>query len=93
MCGMARVRISTTVDGERLEQARRLVDAPDSVLMDRALVALLDRIVARKEVESLQDLPYEEDPDVAWEAPSGPPLPYDGDIPEEIRDLAKKRST
>lgn len=88
---MKRVRISTTVDAERLEQARNLVDAPDSELMDRALIALLDRILAHREGEALRNMPYEEDPDVAWEAPSGPPLPYDGDIPSEIRDLARER--
>lgn len=39
---MARVRVSTTVDGELLESARRLRrGAPDSALIDEALKALL----------------------------------------------------
>lgn len=41
---MARVRVSTTVDGEMLEQARRLLgDSGDAVLLDEALRALLAR--------------------------------------------------
>jgi len=41
---MPRVRISTTVDEQLLEGARRAVDGkPDSVVIDSALVALLAR--------------------------------------------------
>ncbi|MBS1848696.1 MAG: DUF2191 domain-containing protein [Actinobacteria bacterium] len=41
---MARVRVSTTVDGDRLAEARRIVDAPtDAALFDAALDALLVR--------------------------------------------------
>ncbi len=41
---MARVRVSTTVDGERLNEARRAVGAStDAALFDQALAALLDR--------------------------------------------------
>ena len=41
---MARVRVSTTVDEELLEQARRLRDgATDAALLDEALAALLAR--------------------------------------------------
>jgi hypothetical protein len=41
---MARVRISTTVDGELLANARRSrAGLPDSALMDEALAALLAR--------------------------------------------------
>lgn len=41
---MARVRISTTVDGELLEAARRMRSGQaDSVLMDEALASLLAR--------------------------------------------------
>lgn len=41
---MARVRVSTTVDGELLAEARRLRNGgPDSSLLDEALGALLAR--------------------------------------------------
>jgi antitoxin MazE5 len=44
MFGMARTRISTTVDSELLANARRARSGlPDSVLIDEALVALLAR--------------------------------------------------
>ena len=43
-CGMPRVRISTTVDQHLLEQAREAkAGAPDSVLVDDALAALIAR--------------------------------------------------
>ena len=42
--GMARTRISTTVDAELLESARNArVDRPDSALIDEALAALMAR--------------------------------------------------
>ena len=87
---MKRVRISTTVDGERLKQCRRLLGISDSRLVDRALAALLQEIEAGQEA-ALENYPYEEDPDLSWEAPPGPPLPYDGDVPAEVVDLAKRR--
>ena len=41
---MTRVRLSTTVDGQLLEDARRALDGkPDSIVIDDALVALLAR--------------------------------------------------
>ena len=43
-CGMARVRVSTTVDESLLEEARRLrADSNDAALLDEALAALLAR--------------------------------------------------
>ncbi len=43
-CGMPRVRVSTTVDQDLLDQARRLGSAPnDAGLLDQALNALLTR--------------------------------------------------
>lgn len=91
ICRMARVRISTTVDGERLEQARALVQATDSELIDRALKLLLDQVRSEREIAAIRALPYEEDPDLSWEAPPGPDLPYDGDIPADVRALAEQR--
>jgi hypothetical protein len=44
VCGMARTRISTTVDSELLANARRVrSELADSALMDEALSALLAR--------------------------------------------------
>jgi hypothetical protein len=41
---MARVRLSTTVHGTLLEDARRVLEGqPDSVVIDAALAALLER--------------------------------------------------
>lgn len=40
---MGRTRISTTVDAELLEGARRVSGKPDSALVDEALAALLAR--------------------------------------------------
>ena len=41
---MTRVRISTTVDQQLLEDARRALDGkPDSIVIDNALAALLAR--------------------------------------------------
>lgn len=39
---MARIRVSTTVDGELLNRARKVIGAPsDAALLDQALDALL----------------------------------------------------
>lgn len=40
---MARIRLSTTVDSELLESARKTSGKPDSALVDEALAALLAR--------------------------------------------------
>jgi hypothetical protein len=43
-CGMARVRVSTTVDEQLLANARRMRSGlPDSALLDEALASLLVR--------------------------------------------------
>lgn len=41
--GMTRTRLSTTVDADLLEGARRMSIRPDSALVDEALTALLAR--------------------------------------------------
>ncbi len=89
--GMARTRISTTVDGDRLARARRLFGGPDSELIDRALVLLLRRLDAEREVAAITAAPYEDDPELAWTAPPGPDLPYDGEVPAEVARLAAER--
>ncbi len=40
---MSRIRLSTTVDADLLESARRASGKPDSALVDEALTALLAR--------------------------------------------------
>lgn len=40
---MARIRLSTTVDGDLLESARRLSGKSDAALVDEALAALVAR--------------------------------------------------
>lgn len=91
ICGMTRVRISTTVDAEQLARCRRLAGVTTSKLVDRALRVLADQLERELELAALDRLPYEEDPDLSWEAPLGPDLPYDGDVPEDVRRLVKAR--
>lgn len=88
---MSRVRISSTVDGERLAACRRLAGKPDSKLLDDALASLLEVLEGRDEIEALDRQPYDEDPDLNWEAPPGPALAYDGEVPREVLDLAAAR--
>ncbi|MFN2496993.1 MAG: hypothetical protein ABR608_13970 [Pseudonocardiaceae bacterium] len=88
---MPRVRISATVDGERLDAAARLSGATGSRLLDQALAALIEQLEADRELTALASHPYEEDPDLAWEAPAGPDLPYEGAVPDDVVELAKAR--
>lgn len=88
---MARTRISTTVDADRLERCRVAFGLADSELVDRALQALLRELVDQREQAALDAAPYEDDPDLAWQAPPGPNLPYDGDVPDEVLKLAAER--
>ena len=88
---MSRVRISTTVDATSLERARQLLPGADSRLLDRALLALIDDLEEDRELAALAALPYEDDPDLAWEAPPGPDLPYDGEVPDDVIQLALER--
>lgn len=89
--GMARVRISTTVDAEQLARIRQLTGLSDSRLLDRALARLLDDLEHERELAALERHPYDEDPDLAWRAPPLPSLPYDGDVPQEVVELAERR--
>ncbi|HVB76409.1 MAG TPA: hypothetical protein VNI34_01155 [Candidatus Nitrosotalea sp.] len=88
---MGRARVSTTVDAGALDRARLLLPGSDSSLLDRALAALIERLEQERELAALTAHPYEDDPDLAWEAPPGPDLPYDGDIPSEVAQLALER--
>ncbi|MGQ0680433.1 MAG: hypothetical protein ACT4OM_12390 [Actinomycetota bacterium] len=64
---------------------------PDSRLLDAALGALIDRIEGEQEMTALANHPYDTDPDLAWVAPPGPPLAYDGTVPEQVLRLAQAR--
>jgi hypothetical protein len=88
---MTRVRISTTVDAQRLATVRQLLGANDSQIVDRALAALIEQLEAEAEAAALTADPYEDDPDLAWEAPPGPDLPYDGEVPADVLRLAAQR--
>ena len=88
---MTRVRVSTTVDAHNWQTARRLLDAPSSQIVDRALAALIDQLETARERAALAESPYEDDPDVAWDAPPAPALAYEGDVPLDVLRLAKQR--
>ena len=88
---MTRVRISTTVDAERWATARRLVDAPGSQVVDRALAALIEQVESEHERAVLSAHPYDADGDLGWQAASGPDLPYDGPVPHDVQDMAARR--
>lgn len=89
--GMSRERISTTVDRDRLAACRRLLGTSDSRLFDQALAVLLDALEGDRERQALGVMPYDEDSDLAWEAPEFPGLPYDGEVPEDVQRLAAAR--
>lgn len=87
---MNRARISTTLDAQRLARARELSGLSDSKLLDRALAALLEDLEEEREVAALACHPYDEDPELSWEVPAAP-LPYDGDVPDEVVEFARRR--
>jgi hypothetical protein len=88
---MARVRISTTVDAQQLATVRRLLGATDSRILDRALRALIEQLEEAQELAALAEFPYEDDPDLNWAVKRGAELPYDGEVPVEVLDMAAKR--
>jgi hypothetical protein len=66
------MRILTTVDSDRLATCRRLLQTNDSTQIARALAAQIDELETEAEQRALAAFPYEEDPDLAWQAPSSP---------------------
>ena len=84
---MARVRVSTTVDADRLERGRELVGSSDSKVLDAALAALIES----REREALLALPYEADAELGSATFDGPDLPYDGAVPDDVLRLAEER--
>lgn len=59
--------------------------------MDRALATLVDGLEAQMEIAALEAMPYDEDPELSWEAPPAPPLPYTGEVPADVLALAERR--
>jgi hypothetical protein len=88
---MKRVRISTTVDAERLALARTLIGLPDSQVIDEALRVLVDQIEGERELAALRAHPYEGDPDLSPLLSSGPALDYHADIPPDVEAMAERR--
>lgn len=86
-----RVRVSTTVDAERLDAARRRSGLVDSQLIDRALDCLLDELDAEAELAAIASAPYHTDDAVSWGAPAVPSLPYDGEIPADVIAEVRRR--
>ncbi len=86
-----RVRISTTIDGERLEAARLRSGRRDSELFDLALIALLDTLDQEDELRAIETQPYDRDPDLVLAVPQTFDERYDGAIPESVRLLAEER--
>jgi hypothetical protein len=94
LCSMNRTRISTTVDGAVLEQARSLSGVRDAEMFDAAMAALIEKIQGEQELAALRDWPYADDPELAM--PPAPAdvldaLPYSGAVPPEVVKLAKQR--
>ena len=85
------MRLSTTVDATSLGRARRLLPGTDSRLLDRALDALIRDLEEEHELAALAAHPYEDDASLSWAAPTGPDLPYDGGVPPDVMDLARRR--
>lgn len=71
--------------------ARSLVTGPDSQVIDRALGALIDAVEEERELLALRQHPYEQDPDLSWDAPPALPLPYDAQVPADVLALAHER--
>ena len=86
-----RVRISTTIDEARLEEARRRTGSRDSELLDRALVALLDLLDTEAELAAIAAAPYESDPELAMPGADPTEEDYLGSVPAAVRRLAKTR--
>ncbi|MDQ6782046.1 MAG: DUF4329 domain-containing protein [Actinomycetota bacterium] len=65
-----------------------MLGVTDSELVDRALESLANELEEQAERAALEAHPYEKDPDLAWHTQAGPDLPYDGEVPQEVIDLA-----
>lgn len=73
-------------------KAREFAGTRDAEMMDRALEAFIERMRAEHELRILAEFPYGDDPNLAMGiAPPMPDLPYDGEIPPDVLELAKRR--
>lgn len=89
--GMERMRISTTVDGERLAAARALFGRRDAEMLDRALGALIEELETQREIAALRAHPYESDPELNLPLIPSPDSPYGGAVPPHVLALAERR--
>ncbi len=94
ICGMNRVRLSTTVDGQALTRARRLKIGSDAELVDAALNALIRNLEAERDLAALDSWPYADDaelemPDALHDHVDA--LPYLGSVPTDVERLARLR--
>jgi hypothetical protein len=86
------MRISTTVDADRLRRARSLAGLADSDLFDQALVLFLSAVEGERERAILREQPYHDDPELQLPEPDvDADLPYDGEVPDEVLRLAAER--
>lgn len=88
---MSRIRISTTVDGSVWAAVRKLAGGPGSKIVDAALRELLAKLETEQERAALKAAPYDDDPDLAWDTPVGPGLPYEAGVPDDVMELAEAR--
>lgn len=58
-------------------------------MIDAALRALLDELEGIAERRALQEQPYDDDPELAFEDREPPSLPYKGEVPEAVLARAK----
>lgn len=80
------------MDEGPLNAARAQLRLRDSELFDRALQALLDELEAAAELRALDEAPYEGDEALRLPEPHlGGELPYDGAVPAEVIELARRR--
>ncbi len=87
---MSRVRVSTTVDRDRLERLRALSGLRDSELFDVALAAALRELTIARELEALDRMPYDTDPELVM--PAAPDALDDGfDAPKRVHEMARRR--
>jgi hypothetical protein len=90
---MTRARISTTVDAEKLADARARFGGRDADLFDQALELWLRTELIEHERRAILARPYDDDPDLRVQTTEHTiaDLPYDGEPPESVRRLAELR--
>jgi hypothetical protein len=91
LCGMTRARISTTVDAEKLADARARFGGRDADLFDQALELWLQTELIERERRAILARPYDDDPDLRVQSSEHTvaDLEYVGDPPESVLRRAK----